>query len=174
MPDVKMIKNNIARCIFCFTRSSRGFTLIEIVIVAAIMAVLATVAVSHYGAVYRRAVLETSVEQIQSVLRLARQRAIAQQDGVEWGVHFTNPAAAAGFYEIYRTATYSSGNVTERYGLEPLVIFITPASGASTTVLFARRTGEIAAVVNIIVSLLPAGSMTRTIRISPVGVIEIL
>jgi prepilin-type N-terminal cleavage/methylation domain-containing protein len=155
-------------------RSSRGFTLIEIVIVAAIMAVLAAVAIGHYSGAYRRAVLDTSAEQIQSVLRLARQRAIAQQDGVEWGVHFTNPASATGFYEIYRTATYSSGNVTERYNLVPLVVFTVPASGASTTVLFARRTGEIAATVNITASLLPVGSMTRTIRIHPVGVIEIL
>lgn len=139
----------------------------------AIVAILATLAVGHFGGAHREAVLRTSAEEIQSVLRLSRQRAVSQQDGLEWGVHFTNPVGGRGFYEIFRTAVYGAGNVTEQYFLDSGLIFTAPAPGGSTTVLFSRRTGSTAATVDIIVSLAGQPS-TRTIRILPSGVVEIL
>jgi prepilin-type N-terminal cleavage/methylation domain-containing protein len=152
---------------------SKGFSLIELLISVTIVAILAGLSARYYGRAYREAILRTNAEQIQSVLRLARQRTVSQQEGVEWGVHFENLAGGADFYEIYKTATYSSANVTEKYFLDSILDFTSPPAGTSTNVLFSRRTGETGTTTDITL-FLSVPNATRTIRIYPSGVVEML
>lgn len=151
-----------------------GFSLLELLIVVAVVATLSSLAVGHFIRAQRAAVLRTTAEQIQSVLLLARQRAIDQEQGLEWGVHFANPAGGGGFFETFQTTTYSPANVRgARNFLDPVLVFSSPSVGASTTVLFSRRTGEIASLVDIVL-LLPRGQLTRTIRVHTTGIVEVL
>lgn len=154
-------------------RSVTGFTLLELLIVIAIVSVLATAGVVTYANSQRKVVLTTSAEHISSVLRLARQRAVGQEQGLEWGVHFENPAGGAGFYEIFKGASYSTSSVTEKFFLQSPVIFSQPASGNSINVIFSKRTGTTDAQYDIVILMQFLGA-SRTIRTHTSGISEVL
>jgi prepilin-type N-terminal cleavage/methylation domain-containing protein len=155
---------------------SRGynsaFTLIEIIIVVTIVAILVGVSIGAYISGHRKAVLNTTAEAIQAALRLARQRAVSQQEGLVWGVHFENPLSGTPWYSIYKNSPYSSTNVTEFYSLPPQVKYVNPPAGATINIEFSKRTGTTAGAISIIIQLLPEGTQ-RTIKVSQTGVVEI-
>lgn len=156
-----------------FLYPNRGFTLLELIIVIAIVSVLATAGTVTYTRSQRKVVLATSAEQISSVLRLARQRAVGQEQGLEWGAHFENPTAGSGFYEIFNGVTYSTSSVTEKFFLQSPVTFSQPAAGNSINVIFSRRTGATDAQYDITIAITQWG-MSRTIRTNVFGISEIL
>lgn len=150
----------------------RGFTLIEFIIAVTIVAVLAAASIGAYFASHRKAVLNTTAEQIQQSLRLARQRSVSQQEGLGWGVHFENSTSAAPWYSIYKNSPYSPANVTEYYSLPTQVRFVNPPSGATLNVEFTKRTGATAGDTSVIIELSPEGTQ-RSISVSSAGVIDI-
>lgn len=152
-----------------------GFTMIELLIVVALVGAIAGIGVSVYVGMHREVVLETTAEQIQQVLRLARHRAVAQQGGLGWGVHFANPASATPWYSICRDSPCSTAGVAERY-LLPAQVRFDPASlavGATRNIEFMRRTGNAVSAATIVIELVPGGGARRTISVSLVGLIDI-
>lgn len=145
--------------------------MIELLIVVTIVAILAAAGIGAYVGGHRKTVLNTAAEQIQQALRLARQRAVSQQEGLGWGVHFENSTSTTPWYSIYKGSPYSSANVTEFYSLPTQVRFFSPGSGTTLNIEFAKRTG-VTGGDTIIIELSPEGTQ-RTISVSPVGVIEV-
>jgi prepilin-type N-terminal cleavage/methylation domain-containing protein len=150
----------------------RGFTLIELIIVGAIIAILAGASIGAYVSGHRKTVLITTADQIQQVLRLARQRAVSQQEGLGWGVHFEHSTSTTPWYSIYKGSPYNSANVTEFYSLPTQVRFVTPSAGATLNIEFAKRTGTTGGATSVIVELAPEGTQ-RTISVSAEGVIDV-
>jgi general secretion pathway protein H len=65
-------------------RDERGFTLIEMIVVLAILGLMLGLVISHGPAHSQRLDLDTSAQEIARSLRLARSRAIAQNRMVRW------------------------------------------------------------------------------------------
>lgn len=66
--------------------NKRGFTLIEVVIVAVIIGIISTIAIPRFGKVMTRLKMKTSGRDIISQLRLARSYAVSQKK--PFGVYF--------------------------------------------------------------------------------------
>ncbi len=82
-----------------FMKTERGFTLVELMVVLAIMAILGVFTLANYGAFGEDRNLKSAVLDIQSMLRQAQTNATVnavcngQHDGVRWWVEFTNATA---------------------------------------------------------------------------------
>jgi general secretion pathway protein H len=103
-------------------RASAGFTLIEMIVVLAVLALVLGLVITHGPVRSQRLELDGAARHVTGALRLARSRAIAEERTVVF-------ALDAGGYRLDRDApTTWSGNVSPRG--DRLVVF-TPDGGSS-------------------------------------------
>ena len=68
--------------------SLTGFTIVELVVVIALMAMLATATAVSYQAISRRLRLTAEVQQLTTTLQAARDQTISSKGRTAYGVHF--------------------------------------------------------------------------------------
>ena len=152
----------------CFAK--KGFTLLETLIVVGVMAVIAAAGLTLTSGLWRQNALDTTNQEITSLLNLARQKSIAQEGGYQWGVHFENPANDRGFYALYYNS-YSSSTQSEIRHLSDPVIFITPTTSESLDIVFNKLIGNISTSTQQIVIGLKNTTQQKAINICPQGTI---
>ena len=148
----------------------KAFSLLELLIVVAITAALAGVGISSYVNQQRTKLLDTAAQQIVGYLRYTQQKSVSQEQSLQWGVHFENPASGSDFYALYTGTTYSSP-VETKY-LPTGIIFTTPATGNSINVSFNKLTGtNYSGTSQSIVIKSTSSNATKTISVSIQGFI---
>ncbi len=154
-------------------RKRQGFTLMELLLVIAIIAVLATVSVLNLNGRRAHTELDGTAKQIASILREAEGRAVSQDSGASWGVHFEN-AAAGGFFALY--ATSYAPNATRSYSRLPVSVRYAPASipvGNSVDVAFAQITGLPSGAASVTVESIGGTSESMTVTVGANGLVSI-
>ncbi len=151
-------------------RSLTGFTLIELMLVVGFLSVVAAMALFSFRN-QSTGTLESEASIIASRLALAQSYAIASVNGKQWGIHFNNVNNTSPFYALFNGSTYTSASST--YYLPSIVNFQTPASTASTSIVFSKFTGKIDSASSIVIGLTSDSSQTKTIVVSPEGKITI-
>lgn len=118
---------------------NKGFTFIETILVAGIIAILAGIALASFLNSRNARDLTTSRQSIISLLRLAQAKTLAGQDGSVWGVHLEQAQAV-----LFRGASYASATYTSAFTLPQTVEIIMPPSltGGGSDVIFAALSGE--------------------------------
>lgn len=119
---------------------NNGFTLIEIVLVIAITAILATVGTTSYINLQKKQSLDAVVSKIVLDLRLVSDKSRAQEDDLGWGIRFTNSASGTDYYEIWKGTSYISGVKTSKTNLNALS-FSDPAHNSFEDIIFSKGTG---------------------------------
>jgi prepilin-type N-terminal cleavage/methylation domain-containing protein len=121
---------------FC---SERSFTLIETLIVVAILAILTTTAFVELSSFKNRHTLDLDAEEIVSALGNAQSKAMQQEGGDSWGVRFSN--SAVDLYQIFKGSSYSASTVVSSGQLSTTDAFTDPAEGVDIDIVFSARTG---------------------------------
>src|SRR6266481_7571264 len=103
--------------------SRKAFSLIEVVVILAIMVILTTVALLNLNTNRNGTLLVDTGKQIATLLREAQSDAMSQNLNVAWGVHFANSTNTAPFYEIFSSSTYSTGTVTAHFALPSVIAY---------------------------------------------------
>jgi hypothetical protein len=113
--------------------------------------------------------LNTTGQQIETLLREAQSRSASGDSGATWGIYLANSTSSAPFYALYKN-TYSPENTVGYYPLPSNVRFATStiASGGSATITFAPVSGASSASATIALRLVPQGTL-YTININSFG-----
>ncbi|MDI6717891.1 MAG: prepilin-type N-terminal cleavage/methylation domain-containing protein [Patescibacteria group bacterium] len=146
----------------------RGFSLIEVLIVIIMIITIISIGSFEISSFYRRQNLNDSVSKIAFALRGAREKAISQENGQQWGIHFDN-TESSGFYALFSGDTYSFSNAYERIGLNENIKFLNPPQGFSIDVKFSKFTGLPSTSSSIIISLISNPSDLKTINMNSNG-----
>lgn len=151
-------------------RSIKSFTLVELTIVIAIIAMLGTVGINYYLSAHRQTILRTTSDAVVAFLYEAKQNSIAQHEGAEWGVRFSNPIGAEPFYALFQGPTFI--NPIQQRFLDSSLDFSFPAEGQNIDIVFSRITGRVSSgqFRRINIQLIP-NIRTRSINISSIGTI---
>lgn len=154
--------------------SSKGFSLLEVLLVIGVLSIIAT-AVSPFLFGGKTSIeVEEEAKKIAGVLKIGQNKAMTLENGSAWGVHFNNITPSSPFYDIFEGNDYATGTSTDRYYLFNNIIFQSPASGASTTAIFNKRSGNLlsgASTTITIKSLSP--EITNSVIIMPNGRITV-
>lgn len=147
----------------------KGVSLGELLIVIGILAILSGLAGLSFAGWQREQALRATTREITSLLALARERAVQQEQGVSWGVRFDHPLSGSPFFALFTGPAYSAPQ--ELHFLSGVLTFTNPSRGAIKDVLFSTRTGRPSAAVTIEIALGAATSTKKTITVSATGVI---
>ncbi len=157
----------------CFKNSKiSGLSLIEILVVLAIVVAITFFAVLNLSGTYRQKALENDAAKIVFSLRTAKEKSISQQDGNQWGVHFENSADKIGVYAVFAGSGFSTSTSIIYKNLDPSVQFIIPGQGSSVDIFFSKVYGLSSVSTSIIISLRSDSSNQRVIGITQNGGIQ--
>lgn len=151
-----------------FTTASSGFTLMELLLVIAVLAVITAMSRDSFSSFLFGATAKDNAQAIAFDLRSARDQAMNGQDDRNWGVRFVN--GADDYYEIFSSpAGYSdpAKEITRTDYLKSNVHFISPAEGDSQEVVFTKISGLTTAA-EITVS---SGQAQRTVSVNSQGLV---
>lgn len=150
----------------------RGFTLIEILVATGILAVLLVISLARFGTFGQQVQLNTSSQQIISVLELARNQTVGSEDGTQYGVHFdiTNNQ-----YVLFTGDDFAASTETREYDLDKVEIYaVNLVPGGSNDVVFERIRGDTTNPGDVRIRLIDDTSKTETILINSLGQVSLL
>lgn len=152
-------------------QKAAGFTLIEIVVVFAVLAVLSTIGMASFVSYNQAQILANEDSKIKSVFNLAKSRAISQTkppqcEGLILDGYRINISVASGSYELEAVCSGSPFNILEN-NLHPDVSF--GQSTSPTSFFFPVISGGVAGNGIIVVT---GYGQSRTITIDSIGGIK--
>ena len=139
-------------------KSGAGFTLTELIVVIAIAVLLGGLALPALRIAQKNSELDSAVESLVSVLRLAQNRTLGSEGASQYGVFF-DAAASPDQYTLFKGATYATRDVNaDEAHVLPRSVEISAITIPESAVVFARVTG----------AALNAGGVTLRIVADPV------
>jgi len=125
-----------------FKKINKGFTLVELLITMGIVVILGGIGTANYFNYQAVQVIDAVAAELAGTLRDAHQRAISQDNSSAWGVNIVNTADETNdYYELFYGDSRAAGTVLSRTTLPTGVEFLTPPSGTTREILFAKSTG---------------------------------
>ncbi len=125
-----------------YFKKTGGFTLIEILIVAAITVILGTAAVLNLPTLFKSTYeLDAVTNELRIRLVSARQNSIAQNQGAQWGVRLNATVSGNHNYQVFHGDSFATGTIIDTVALPKSVVFLSPVQGNINDIIFARVTG---------------------------------
>lgn len=147
---------------------SKAFTLLEILFVTLAIAIMATIGVFAYVNSYRQSVLRNTSDDLVSLLRLAQQKAVAQDGGNAWGVYIDNTNPSSAMASMYSGNAYATSTVSQTYQIPYQLSLTSPGAGTFLDMNFQKFSGIPLASGTIVIKL-NAAAQTKTITMTSRG-----
>ena len=146
---------------------SRGFTLIEMLLGIAILALISGIAVTSFSNYRQKEAVDKGANQIASLFEKARYQTLSARAGSVYGVQMATTTA------ILFQDTYSAGATTNtKFTIDPSVEISYSFTGGTNEIKFNKFTAETTATGTITVFLKADSTNKRIITIYSTGVIE--
>lgn len=148
---------------------SRGFTLLELIVVIGILAVLGAIVLSSFYNFRAHRMLELTTKETRQIFEEARSRTLASVNDSSYGVF-----VGAGKVVLFKGEDYTASDPENfAFDLDPRVIISQVSfSPQANTVTFVRGTGEASAAGFVEISLVNNLEKTQRITISKQGIIS--
>jgi len=144
----------------------RGFTLIETLIVLAVIAVMAVLSVPYYQSFQIRTQLDDKAEEVVQTLRKAQSKAMAIEDDQVFGVHFESNK-----FVLFKNTPYNPNDPDNEITDLPSTLLISfNLNGGGSEIVFDKLKGTTANYG--IVTISSVNNESRAISISKIGKIE--
>ncbi|MBI3632753.1 MAG: GspH/FimT family protein [Candidatus Vogelbacteria bacterium] len=145
----------------------KGFTLIEITIVTALLLIIATIIVTAFSRFNQAIALSKDAEKIVSLLSRARSDTVSSKNDQRYGVHFESTKAI-----LFAGDSYISNVVTnEIVSVGPVAsISSITLTGGGDNVFFDRLTGATSEPGTVVISLVGSGATSKQVTISSNGI----
>ena len=151
-------------------QATRGFTIVEILIVIGIMVVLVGVVVIPFASFRDQAILDGATEEALALLHEARERTVSSDGASRYGVYFES-----GKVTLFKgTAFPGAGDPDNKEILLHNRLVLTKSASLDDGAIFERLTGKIGAAGTITVSLISDSAKSRTIEISSAGLASLV
>ncbi len=149
---------------------TRGFTLIELVLVGAIILIIASLSVGAFSQFNKRISLEKDAEKVTSLIHKAESNTLAGRLGLQYGVHFESKKAVMFAGDVYVSAAATNETVV----FSPLVTASSISLlGGGSDIVFKRLIGSTDQSGFVNLSIVGTPAVTRRINISANGVVNI-
>ncbi|MBI3634164.1 MAG: prepilin-type N-terminal cleavage/methylation domain-containing protein [Candidatus Yonathbacteria bacterium] len=150
--------------------AQQGFSLLELLIVMAILVTMATMGSGMYRSFGKNVELSSAAQEIAADLRHMQSKAMTGEGNFKWGGHFVN-GTPDDYYVLFSTSGTSyvdSGTVSiATTTLSKTISFSDPTDSASKDIIFNKISGTTTAAT---ISVASEG-LTQTVNISSVGTI---
>ena len=146
---------------------AQGFTLIEILISLAVVAIIVVVGVAALSNMNRSEALVFEADKIVSLLGAARADTLAAKTGAQYGVHFEERKAV-----LFQGAAYNASapnNRTQELHRE-VKIRAMALSGGGSEVIFQKLTGKTAQSGTVTLALISDAGTTKVVTIAGTGI----
>jgi len=151
--------------VLCKTCKTSGFTLPELIIVLAILAIVAALLLPNLNIFQRQSALDAAANEILATLRLAQNKTLASEGASSWGVNFTDNQ-----FIFFKGASFVPGSSdNEIHSLPSNVVLSEVNLGGLSAVVFSRLTGAANISGSIKISLDGDASQSREIFIDESG-----
>ncbi len=148
----------------------RAFTIIEVLISIAILALLLGISMTIFQAMTKQQSLDRDVETAGSYLLRARNQTITGEDGLQYGVHFASTSVTLFKGTTYNSATTS--NIVSNFR-NPTYMHSINLTGGVYDVYFKKLSGAPSATGTIIYRLSSASTTQKLINIYGSGLVEV-
>lgn len=145
-----------------------GFSLFEVMIAMAIIAVLAGFIYSGFSVYFKKSTLDANYSAVRSLLNFARSESLSAKNASDFGVHFDSTSAT-----LFQGSAYSLNDPNNiRLTVTPYVSISAINLGGGSDVVFGRLRGSADHSGTVVLSLVGDSSRTKTITIYGTGVVE--
>ncbi|HPS21418.1 MAG TPA: prepilin-type N-terminal cleavage/methylation domain-containing protein [Candidatus Paceibacterota bacterium] len=146
---------------------SKGISVIEMLVVVAVIGILLAVVLPQFSGVKNAQVLNSAAQDVVSTLNKARSQTLASLDSSEYGVHFQSDKIV-----LFKGTSYSSSssNNEDVNMISPATISNINFTGSATNIYFSRLTGSPSASGTATISV---GEKTKTITVSSTGIVSL-
>ncbi|OGZ63896.1 MAG: hypothetical protein A3A98_01250 [Candidatus Staskawiczbacteria bacterium RIFCSPLOWO2_01_FULL_40_39] len=119
-----------------------GFTLIEVLVVVAIIMVLSTIFVTDFGVIQKKSDLDAGVQEVAGILKLAQSKTLASENNNQYGVYL-NTAASPHQYILFKGSSYAARDTSydQQYPLPKTIEFFAIDLNGGNEVVFDKITG---------------------------------
>lgn len=151
-----------------YTHNNKGFTILELLMVISIIAVLATIITLSFSNFRNSSTLQTTSEDVVSILNKARSNTIASKDGYQYGVHFSTNDIT-----LFRGTSFVSGDANNEIRTLDTAVQVasTALAGGGSDVVFQKLTGKTDYYGTLTIQVVSDSSKTAVISIGETGVV---
>lgn len=121
-------------------KNNSGFTIIEIIIVIAILAILLAIVISNFPYFNETTNLNNNVQEFISTLKLAQNRALSSDSYSQYGVYI-NTGVSPNQYVLFQGPTYAGSTAGQTYTLDKSLEFYNISLGGGSEIAFDKLDG---------------------------------
>lgn len=151
----------------------KGFTLMEVVVVIAVLGAIAAITLASFYIIQKRSELNNNANELANILKLAQNLSITSEQESQYGVYF-DTSSAPNRYILFKGANFSAreSSFDQIYYLSKNTELFNVSLGGASEVVFKRISGSAEPSGNVSLRLISDPSLQKTVYISAVGIVS--
>lgn len=154
-------------------KNNAGFTIVELIIVIAILAILAAIPIADFVLMQKRTNLDNAAQDFIGIVRFAQNKTLAADSASQYGVYL-DTLVFPNKYTLFKGASYALRDVSsdQVYSLSDTIEFYDVSFAGGNEIVFNKVTGVTQESGNVSLRVKADPSQNKTVYISNFGVVS--